>query len=759
MGRPQGSFFLLLLFVFLLLPANPGAAADPPPPSPLAAREALRITVSAAGMQELSAAELAAAGLNLANLDPSRLQLWRDDAPVPLEILAANGFAGLRFHAPSPGDPWNSTDTYWLTLEASPGTRMGSRSVGNTCANPVSTALQSGQWRAPKLYESRMAGPAGDYWYSLSLQSELSEPGYPGLPVTDTVTLVPALPLAPGPATLVLRGAALYSTLHRLETTVAGASVATQWAARGNFAHELNFPSGGAVVQLALQPNPDFDRIFFDSISYTMPAQLAFAGRGALFAASGDNGCYALAGSATGAALYDITDPNAPQRLDGWGAVLADTLLGRRYLLTGEGTLQRPSATAHAPVDLARPQGANAIYLAPRAFLPALEPLLAHRRAGGYAVAAIAVEDIYVAWGGGQLQPDAIRDFLRYARASWDPVPQAVVLVGDGTSDPRNYFGYGTVTHIPPYLAEVDPFLGQVACDNCYAQLDGASPLNDLLPDLLIGRLPVKNEAELGRLVQKIVGYETDSQQRAWRSSIAYIADNADSAGDFAAAADASAAQQPAGVRIKRVYYDPQATAAQPWRIRDPWAARQRTMATFSDGAAIVNYLGHGLYYQWAVTGLPLDPNLPTDKQNMLALYDPDELTNPARLSVVLSMTCLTGAFAQPNVSGTTIDERLVLVPGGAVAVWSSAGASIAPGQQRLLRGFYGGLWLAPPEKGRIGDLIMAGYNDLLTTTDCCRDMLRTFNLLGDPLMPVRVVQNRNELLLPMVQGGNGSGG
>jgi hypothetical protein len=725
------------------------------PPDPLAARSAITLRVNTAGMQEVSATELAAAGLDLAGLDPSRLQLWHNGTPVPLEVLTEGGFAGVRFYAPAPGDRWNASATYWLTLEPTPGTRIDTRTVGDTCANPSPTALQTGRWRAPKLYESRLPGPAGDYWYSLSLQSELTEPGYPGQPVTDTVTLTPSLPIATGPATLVLRGAALYATLHRLETTVAGVTVATQWAARDNFAHRIEFPAGSAVVQLALLPNPDFDRIFFESITYTVPAQLDFGGRGATFQAMDDTGCYALAGTTALAGLYDVSDPAAPQRLIGWGATLADPLLGRSYLAAGEGTLHRPDARAHTPIDLASPRAADVVYIAPAAFLPALEPLLAHRRAGGYQVEALAVEQIYAGWSGGQVSPDAIRDFLRYTREAWNPAPEAVVLVGDGTSDPRNYFGYGTVTHIPPYLAPVDPFLGEVACDACYAQLDGDSPLADLLPDLLFGRLPVKNEQELGRLVNKIVGYETNSERRAWRSTIAYIADNADSAGDFAAAADENATLHPPGVQVERVYYDPgdpQASATQPWRVRDPWVARQRTMETFSDGAAIINYLGHGLYYQWAVTGPPLDPNLPTDKQNLLALYDPDEVTNPARLPIVLSMTCLTGAFAQPNVSGTTIDERLVLAQGGAVAVWSSAGASVAPGQRALLRGFYGGLWLAPREQGRIGDLIQAGYLDLLGTTDCCRDMLRTFLLLGDPLTPVRVVPGLRDLGLPMVR-------
>lgn len=60
-------------------------------------------------------------------------------------------------------------------------------------------------------------------------------------------------------------------------------------------------------------------------------------------------------------------------------------------------------------------------------------------------------------------------------------------LVGDGTSDPHTYLGRGNANHIPPYLALVDPWLGETACEPCFGQFDGDDPLDDTLPD---GRYP-----------------------------------------------------------------------------------------------------------------------------------------------------------------------------------------------------------------------------------------------------------------------------
>ena len=54
----------------------------------------------------------------------------------------------------------------------------------------------------------------------------------------------------------------------------------------------------------------------------------------------------------------------------------------------------------------------------------------------------------------------------------------AVSLVGDGSSDPFDYptRGAKNVNLIPPYLAMVDPWLGETACETCYAQLNGEFP-------------------------------------------------------------------------------------------------------------------------------------------------------------------------------------------------------------------------------------------------------------------------------------------
>jgi hypothetical protein len=343
--------------------------------------------------------------------------------------------------------------------------------------------------------------------------------------------------------------------------------------------------------------------------------------------------------------------------------------------------------------------------------------------------------------------------------ATWQTPPLAVTLVGDGSYDPRNY-QHEDATLIPPYLAVVDPWLGETACDSCYARLDGDDALDDPLPDVWIGRLPVNTVAELATVVAKITAYESDTSTAAWQSRMLAIADNyrdsggrTDGAGDFAAFADTSAALQPLAVRIERLYYDPSPShTTAPWREPDAGAARLRTLALLRQGAGLVNYAGHSFYWQWAVT------DETTERPYLMAVTDIETLTNGERLPVVLQMTCLTGGFHQhPAGFEKVIDEQLLLHDGGgAVAAWGSTGLGVAYGHDRLQAGFYRRLWQdAPTVTAPLGALTEAGYRELFTTGTCCQESLQTYVLTGDPLTVPRISATARLYLplLPQVAG------
>ena len=109
-----------------------------------------------------------------------------------------------------------------------------------------------------------------------------------------------------------------------------------------------------------------------------------------------------------------------------------------------------------------------------------------------------------------------------------------------------------------------------------------------------------------------------------------------------------------------------------PWREADPLLAHQRVVALFNEGAAALNFQGHGQVDRWAFTA-----NSTGSLVNYLfGADDVAQLKNGVRLPVVLEMACLTGSFHRTEMHGATIDEMLLLAPnGGAIATWGSTGS------------------------------------------------------------------------------------
>ncbi|WP_322490272.1 C25 family cysteine peptidase [Chloroflexus sp.] len=705
--------------------------ASVPAPDPLAARDAWTIDVAAEGIQQISADALRALGLDLNVVPPNRLRLQRAGLTFPLEAVTSGAtVTALRFYAPSAGDRWSATDRYWLTIEPTVTALMATRAAQPQAGDQPAAIHVAGVWPSglPTIYESALAGFDGDRFFSRQLNIVA------GAPVSATITLAAPLPFAPGgPMTVTLELATLvkHSGNHRLHLATAGGWSATiTWSGSGMHRATVTLPAPASALTLTLDPVAGIDRVYLDRIFFDAPVQATFSTQGAIVQGQAGRFAYPLAGAAAGVAVYDITSPQQPVRLTFNGSAFADDAPApRRYLITGTATLHTPAVARHQPVDVATPRNARAIYIAPRAFLTALDPLLARRQAQGWAPVALAVEDIFAGWSGGEPDPNAIRQFLRYATATWSTKPEAVILVGDGSSDPRNYLGHGWPSLIPPYLAVVDPWLGETACETCLAQLDGEDPLAESLfqPDLWIGRLPVKTADELRALLAKLLAYEQSSG--AWQRHAVYLADNPDTAGDFAALLNEAIALQPAQTSATRVYYDPAGSAG---RVADAVAAREQAFAAFNQGAGLFVYAGHGLQFQWAFTQVGItDPFL-------LNVDTATDLRNAPALPVVLSMTCLTGAFQHPSFRGTTIDEAIVLnSAGGAIATWSSSGFGVAYGHRQLLLGFITALWAAEP-RSPLGQFVAAGYANLAASGES-RESLYTFLLLGDPLTPIAV--------------------
>ena len=767
------------------------------PPSEIAGKSAVKLFVEQPGMQRVSGSALLAAGLS-AEQSLASLHLRLDDQPIALQVINGDGrldaASELRFYAPPSadsagvGDRWNATRVYWLTTEPidgepGDGPRMATRSALPSIAPVRSTAVERGVWEDNRLYESAAPGVDGDHWFALKLNAD----GGSVEDYTATLPIQHRLSPATSPAetaTFTFTGMARTLSSHQLQVTSGGESWLVEWSNNKFYeAYQHTITSTVSVRQLDLEllANGRVSDIRVDKLYWQQPVSLNFSGQGAAFSGVAGPWNYALRNVPADFALYDVTDPLAPQLLEtsslvNGGLSFSEEEEARDYVLVDGGTLQTPTLSRHQPISLGPNQGAHALYIAPTNFHDELAPLVAQREAQGYRTLVVDVQDAYDAWSGGQVDPEAIRSLLRYAVANWQPAPISAVLVGDSTTDPLNYTGSRNGTEnanlVPAYLAEVDDYIGETACENCYAQLDGDSPLDaeadpGFLIDMWVGRFSVQNEEQLAAVVDKILHYETaeiNPYADTWRQTSLFVADNSvqangalDVAGDFTASFNRVIEGDPArnlpptqnpNVRSQRVYYDPSPTSNKPsWHVPDGVTTRLRVIEAMKAGAGFIAYNGHGNHFQWGTTDRTLE------KPYLFGTNDIFELQNIDRLPIIAELTCYTGQFTRVSTSGTTIDERFQRHPdGGAVAVWGSAGLTVAYGHDALLQGFHQRLRQAPPMTARLGELTEAGYLELFARGRCCQSSRRVYLLFGDPLTPARLWAP-DRTYLPLVNG------
>jgi uncharacterized repeat protein (TIGR01451 family) len=380
--------------------------------------------------------------------------------------------------------------------------------------------------------------------------------------------------------------------------------------------------------------------------------------------------------------VYDLSDPWTVSRIvnatiepvmSTYTVRFTDTVsTTQTYLaLTAERWLDPEAIVADVPSDLHDPaNGADYIVISPADFLEAAESLANHRAAQGMRTRVAELEDVYDEFGYGLTVPDAIQAFLRYAFSYWQaPAPTYVVLMGDGTYDPKGYVNTGVVNYLSPYLANVDPWMGETAADNRYVSLIG----DDIWPDMVLGRLPVNSAAQASIVASKTMTYEQNQHGQDWNNRLVFVTDNPDDGGDFYAFSDDLVDNfVPEPYSATRLYYGASGTCY-PKSI-----CRQQIIDSLNmTGTLMVNYIGHGYVKGWA-------------GEDLLTVNTIPSLNNASQLSIMLPMTCLEGYYIHPYNLWPSLSESLVRAEDkGAVASWAPTGLGVSYGHDLLSKGYY----------------------------------------------------------------------
>jgi Peptidase family C25 len=438
------------------------------------------------------------------------------------------------------------------------------------------------------------------------------------------------------------------------------------------------------------------------------------------------------------AALSITLETDAPDLVLLDGLEIADA---RIPLPTVTPALERPRA---APQIVASDQQ----IIAHPDLIGGLAPLIDAKQSLGRSAAVADVLAIYDAYSWGERDPEAIRAFL-LDLAQHGVQPASALLVGAGTARLRYGPGAHDPTRIPPYLIDGDPAYGEIACDSCFARL-GAQDPRSALPALPLGRLPARTPEEIATLAAKTALALVGPAPGIWRGRVLLVADNdhdldggADPAGPFVPLLDLAAAQLP-GAPVEQFRYAPGAPdGVGSYSHAAP--LRERLLAAWDAGAGLVIYAGHASPWQWAWTGAQ-EP-----VPYLLAHIDAVR-ANAGRLPILISLSCLSGSFANPTMA--TLDEALLLQPGGGiVAALSPSGSGDHRGHQELIRA------LAPAlAAGRsLGEAHLASARALAHSPEH-QSLAYGYAILGDPEVGLPLAREEHRAMLPLVVRPGGDG-
>ena len=331
-----------------------------------------------------------------------------------------------------------------------------------------------------------------------------------------------------------------------------------------------------------------------------------------------------------------------------------------------------------------------------------LESFVRARSAEGHTVKVVPTEQIYAGFSGHEVSAEAIRTYI--AQAYREMGARAVLLVGGDTYDYKDNLGIGSISFVPTLYAATDSLVRFAPVDPLFADVDG-----DQVPDLALGRWPVRTGVELETLVAKTLAYGAGSYAR----TAVFAADRYDSRQQysFVDASEEVIPLFPPKWNVSRAYLDGALGLD---------GAREGLLRALDEGVAIASYFGHSGPREWSF-------------EHLFDTLDAGTLGNMGRPTVVTQWGCWNTYFVEPRED--TLGHRWLLSGDrGAAAVLGATTLTGASSESAVSRLFYPRM-LTPGMT--LGDAILGAKKELAKTQPDALDVLLGWTLLGDPLLLV----------------------
>ena len=359
-------------------------------------------------------------------------------------------------------------------------------------------------------------------------------------------------------------------------------------------------------------------------------------------------------------------------------------------------------------------------------------------RQNGLNVYVARLKQIYKEFGNGQQDIAAIRNMVKYVYNNAS-VPSKrlkfLMLFGDASNDfknviPENLLVNGKNSNIVPIFESLNSFnlVSTIGSDDFFVMMDDNEGfLSDTIekPDIAVGRLLVRNEAEAEVMYHKYQHYLSEDTKRNWRTFITLWSDDADPhhSGDTAFVTNTEAIAQRLHLihpefNVSKIYQDAYLQVNTPGGARYPDAKRD-LFNQFEKGTLILGYIGHG--------------NQTTlSHERMLTMEDVGKLHNFDRLPLMTTMTCEFARFDDAT-RETAAEHLLWNAQGGVLEMVSTIREIWTSNAKNMNTDFYSALFGL--ESGMNGHIIKNPAEALRMAKIYTASGVGKFNIafLGDP--------------------------
>lgn len=364
---------------------------------------------------------------------------------------------------------------------------------------------------------------------------------------------------------------------------------------------------------------------------------------------------------------------------------------------------------------------------------------------GGYRTKVVDIMDVYNTFGDGKVHPKWIKDFLSYAYQNWTPPALSyLVILGDGTFDFR---GLDKEIHLePPELAGYIPThyittdsFGRTSADHWYGTVSG----HDEFTDFYLGRLSVETVEEADGVVDKIINYESQRPNGAWRHRIISVADDeVSNSGDHIfkkslneiAKDHTRLGYETVEIYLEDVIDEVEANPGDFPGVLPRHVAKSRIIESLGEGAVVAQYAGHGGRIVWAHEAIFDNASI-------------DKIEETKNLPFMLVLSCYNGYFDAPG-EPSMAEKLLRKEKGGIIGMLSATRLTYGTGNEDLNRIIFNMLFQR--DVRQLGPISFDSKLEYLLTEGTSQlDIMLEYTLFGDPAMHIAMADYE---ILPTIE-------